>query len=190
MPAFLLLLQEAAGAAAEAAQAVPDAAPPSLLQPNVGLVVFTAIAFGIVLALLAKFAWPVIVDAMEERETKIDASLRQAETALAEAKKIQADNERARRESEQDAQRILREARENAERLRTEEVEKTRAQIRQLQEAAQEEIEREKQSALAELRAEVADLALAAASKVLGENLDEPRQRRLVENFIDELPKN
>ena len=179
---LLLLLQEAEGAI--------ESPTPSLLQPNAGLVIFTALAFGIVLVLLWKYAWGPIVNAMEERETKIEASLSEAERAMAQAKAIQADNQKALREAEQQAQTVLREAREEAERLRSEEVEKTRAQIRQLQAQAQEEIEQEKQNALSELRAEVADLAIQAASKILHENLDAERQRRLVNTFIDELPKN
>ena len=59
-----------------------------------------------------------------------------------------------------------------------------------MRDQAQAEIEREKDSALSTLRAEVADLAIQAAEKILEENLDAQRQRRLVENFLDELPKN
>lgn len=163
---------------------------PSLLQPNAGIVVWTAIVFLIVLGLLWKFAWGPITTALEQRETTIDASIRRAEEALAEARKIQSDNERARRESEQEAQRILREARESADQLRQEEVDRTRTQIRRMQEQARAEIEREKQGALEELRTEVADLAIQAAEKILGENMDDQRQRKLVGDFLDRLPRN
>ena len=113
-----------------------------------------------------------------------------AEKALAEARQIQSDNEKARREAEQEAQRILRDAREASERLRAEELDKTKEQIRQSQELAQAEIEREKQSALDQLRTEVAELAIQAAGKILKENMDGDRQRKLVDQFIDNLPKN
>ena len=162
----------------------------SILEPYAGLLFWKALAFLIFLFILARFAWPAIVGALQEREENIESSLAQAEKALAEARQIQADNEKARREAEQEAQRIMRQARETAESLRTEEVEKTREQIRQMQEQAQAEIEREKQGALDALRSEVADLAIQAAGKILSENLDGDRQRRLVDNFIDQLPKN
>ena len=161
-----------------------------LLAPNIGLIFWITVVFVLLLVILRKFAWGPITSALEERERTIDSSIQRAEQALAEARQIQADNEKARREADQEAQRILREARETAEHLRSEEVEKTRAQIRQMQEQAQAEIEREKQSALSELRTEVADLAIQAAEKILKENLDAPRQRQIVENFIDDLPKN
>ena len=127
---------------------------------------------------------------MEKREEKIRESMDRAEKALAEARQIQSDNEKARREAELEAQRILREAREASERLRTEEIQKTKEQIRHAQEQAQAEIEREKQAALNELRAEVAELAIQAAGKILKENIDGERQRRLVDAFIKDLPKN
>lgn len=162
----------------------------NLLSPNFGLVIWMALTFSIVLFLLWKFAWGPITTALATREETIDASISRAEKALAEAKQIQADNDRARRESEQEAQRILREAREAAERLRADEIEQTKTQIRQMQANAQAEIEREKQGALNELRTEVADLAIQAAEKILQANLDAPRQRELVSSFIDDLPRN
>ena len=162
----------------------------NLLSPNFGLVIWLAIVFGVLLWVLKRFAWGPITSALEDRERTIDESIQRAEKALTEARQVQADNERARREAEQEAQRLLRDAREEADRLRGEEVQKTREQIQLMRDQAQSEIEREKESALDTLRAEVADLAIQAAEKILQENLDAPSQRRLVENFIDALPKN
>lgn len=161
-----------------------------LLAPNVGLIFWIALAFLLLLFLLSKYAWGPITAALAERETTIETSLTRAEKALAEAKQLAADNEKARREAELEAQRILRDARDAAEAARAEQAEKTRQQIRQMQATAEAEIEREKQQALAELRAEVADLAILAAEKILHENLDASRQRKLVDEFIADLPKN
>ncbi len=113
-----------------------------------------------------------------------------AERALSEAKEIQADNTRAHREAESSAQRILREARDETERLRVDEIEKTKDQILRMQEMAQQEIEREKDAALDTLRQEVADLAIGAAEKILNENLDTGRQKRIVDDFLGDLSKN
>ncbi|MBO6574093.1 MAG: F0F1 ATP synthase subunit B [Rhodothermales bacterium] len=161
-----------------------------LLSPNIGLAVWILITFGLLWLLLWRFAWGPITSALEERENTIQSSIDQAERALAEARQIQADNDKARREAEADAQKILREARDTAETLRTEEVEKTKAQIRHMQESAQTEIERERDAALQTLRNEVADLAISAAGRVLGESVDDARQRKLVDNFLNDLPTN
>lgn len=162
----------------------------SLLSPDAGLIFWIAVTFGLLLVLLRKFAWGPITSALTQREATIAESIAQAEKALAEAKQLQADNTKARREAEAQAQAILREAREEAERLRGEEVDKTRSQIKQMQDSAQAEIEREKQSALDSLRAEVADLAVQAAEKILRANLDADRQKKIVSDFLGDLSKN
>lgn len=162
----------------------------SLVEPSLGLIFWKSLAFIAFLYLLYKFGWGPITSALEEREETIEHSINRAEEALAEAKRIQADNQKARREAEREAQRVLREARDSADALREEEVEKTRAKIRQMQEQAQAEIEREKQGALEELREEVAELAIEAAGKILKEDMNRDRQRKLVDDFIDTLPKN
>lgn len=162
----------------------------NLLSPNFGLFFWMSVTFLLLLFVLRKLAWGPITKALVEREERIDTSIKSAEKALAEAKQIQADNAKARREAEQDAQKILREARESAEKLRAEEVENTREKIKGLQEQARVEIQREKESALNQLRTEVADLAIQAAEKILDDTLDQSRQKQLVNTFIDGLGKN
>ncbi|MFT5516440.1 MAG: F-type H+-transporting ATPase subunit b [Rhodothermales bacterium] len=161
-----------------------------LLAPNTGLAIWILITFSILMVVLRMFAWGPITSALDERETTIQASIDQAQKALAEARQIQADNDKARREADVASQRILREARDTAEVLRTEEVEKTKSQIRQLQASAQAEIGRERDSALQSLRNEVADLALQAAERVLGSSIDDSKQRKLVTDFLNDLPRN
>lgn len=160
------------------------------LSISFGLIFWTALAFLALLFLLGKFAWKPMVSALEEREQTIEESITRAERALEEARQLQADNESARRQAESEAREVLRRAREQAEAVRSEETDKTRAEIEEMRELAQAEIEREKTHALSELRSEVATLAVDAAEKILRENLDESRQRRLVDEFIEELPTN
>ncbi len=163
---------------------------PALLDPKFGLFFFTLLVFLIVAYLLRKFAWGPITEALATRETTIEDSINRAEKALAEARQISEDNEKARREAEVEAQRVMREAREAADGLRGVEVEKTREQIKQMQDAARAEIEREKEGALSELRSEVARLAIDAAEKLLSENLDAEKNRKLVKDFIDDVSSN
>lgn len=162
----------------------------NLLAPNAGLIVWITVTFLALLFILKRFAWGPITTALNEREGRITESMEQAEKALAEAKQLQADNRLARKEAESEAQRLMREAREAADMLRSEEVDKTRAQIQHLQEQAKQEIMREKDSALDSLRQEVAGLAINAAEKILNENLDANRQKRIVDDFLKSLPRN
>jgi F-type H+-transporting ATPase subunit b len=163
---------------------------PALLDPKLGLFVFTLLVFLIVAGLLRKFAWGPMMEAIAKRETTIEESINRAEKALEEARQISADNEKAKREAEAEAQRVMREAREAAEALRTEEVEKTRDQIKQMQESARLDIEREKEGALNELRTEVARLAVDSAEKLLKENLDTEKNRKIVDEFLNDLSSN
>lgn len=162
----------------------------NLLAPNAGLIVWITVTFLALLFILKRFAWGPITTALNEREGRITESMEQAEKALAEAKQLQADNRLARKEAESEAQRLMREARDAADMLRSEEVDKTRAQIQHLQEQAKQEIMREKDSALDSLRQEVAGLAINAAEKILNENLDANRQKRIVDDFLKSLPRN
>ncbi len=161
-----------------------------LLEPNVGLIVWISITFLALLLLLRRFAWGPITSALSAREAGIKESLEQAERALSEAKEIQVENTRARREAGASAQRVLREARDGAERLRSVEIDKTKDKILHMQEMARQEIEREKDSALDSLRMEVADLAITAAEKILKESLDKGRQQKIVADFLGDLSKN
>ncbi|MEO0558400.1 MAG: F0F1 ATP synthase subunit B [Bacteroidota bacterium] len=161
-----------------------------LLDPNFGLVIWMALAFLTLLFILSKFAFPAIIGGLKEREQTIEESMTRAERALAEAKQLQADNESARRDAERQAQSILREAKEQADSQRTADLDKTKAEIARMQETARADIEREKQQALSELRSEVAHLAVGAAEKILGREVDADAQSGLVDDFIAELPKN
>jgi F-type H+-transporting ATPase subunit b len=162
----------------------------NLLAPNLGLFVWITLTFLVLLFLLRRYAWGPITSALAAREEKIQTAMDRADKALAEAKLIQADNDRARREAEAEAKRLLRESREAADHLRQEEIERTREQIRVLQTNAQAEIARERDGALQSLRDEVADLAILAAERVLDANLDDDRQRKLVTDFLGDLPNN
>ena len=161
-----------------------------LLSPNLGLFVWVTLAFLLLLGLLGKFAWPAILGGLRERESTIEESMTRAERALAEAKQLQADNESARRDAERQAQTILAEARDEATRRRDADVEKTRAEIADMQARALADIDQQKRNALAELRAEVAALAIGAAEKILDQKIDAGEQSRLVDRFIADLPTN
>ena len=162
----------------------------NLLAPNAGLAVWMGLTFLILMLVLKKYAWGPITAALDSREKNIQESMDQARKALEEAKAIQADNTTARREAEASAQALLRQAREDAEKLRGEEVAKTREQIQAMQEQARQEIEREKDSALEALRHQVADLAIDAAERILHENLDADKQKKIVNDFLGTLSKN
>jgi len=161
-----------------------------MLDLNPGLIIWTAITFLILLFLLRKIAWKPLLNALQSREEKIQSSLERAEKAKEEAERLLEENRTNLQRAEDQAHQVIREGRAVAEKLKNEILEKANASSRRMIEQAKEEIQREKDVALAELRREVVDLAIQVASKILGEELDERHHRKVVEDFLRELPKN
>ena len=161
-----------------------------LLSPELGLAFWVVLAFLLLLGLLGKFAWPAILGGLKERESTIEESMTRAERALAEARQLQSDTDAQRQEAGRQAQTILREAREAAAQMRDADVERTKGEIARMQALASADIERQKQQAIGELRSEVAALAIGAAEKILGEQIDAQKQADLVGRFIAEMPTN
>lgn len=161
-----------------------------LLDPHVGLIFWMLLTFSLLLFILSKYAWKPMVGALDQREGAIADSLTRAEAALAEAKKLQADNESARRDSEAQAQAILREARDEAGKLAERERNGLRDELARMKEQFQTELAREKNQLRSELRAEVAALAVQGAEKILRQEIDGNTQQRLVEGFLSDLPQN
>jgi F-type H+-transporting ATPase subunit b len=93
-------------------------------------------------------------------------------------------------ESELEARRLIDDARKTAEKLKAEIVASANEQAAQMTAQAKAEIQREKETALSQLRSEVADLAIMAAGRILQENLDDDRNRKIVDSVIAGLPKN
>lgn len=156
---------------------------------NPGLIVWTIITFLVVLAILRFTAWKPLLAALASREEKVRSSLERAEKAQQEAQRLLEENQRQLALAEEQSQRIIREGREMGEKLKGEIVEKANASSRHMIDQAKDEIAREKEKALVQLRTEVADLAIAAAGKLLDANLDTPKQRQLVDTAIRELNK-
>ena len=161
-----------------------------LLSFNTGFAIWIAISLIIFLLVMTKYAMPPIMAALEGRETRIRESLEAAEVALAKAKAISKDNDKALREAEQKAHQIRKEAKEEAERIRTERIAKAKDESEQIIEQAKSDIKLEKQSALLALRQEVARLAIKSASLIIEAELDEEKNKKLVDNYIDDLSKN
>lgn len=161
-----------------------------ILSFDPGFAIWELITLIIFIFLLAKYAIPVLRDSLEERETRIKESLASAEKALNRAERISEENEQALRDAEMKAQEIRKEAIEEAEAIRSERIEKSKDEAEQILEQARDTINQEKERALLELRDEVARLAVEAASKILDQELDEQKNTRLVNDFINKLHKN
>lgn len=156
-------------------------------QINLFWIIAQAGSFLLFLIILYLVAFKRIGGVLEERRSRIEQGLKDADQARIDRE--QAASERlavlaqARSESEEILARSQRVADENRER----DMADTRAQLEQMRERAAADIAAERDRALAEVRSQVAELALAAAARVVGETMNEPRERRLVEEFLGQM---
>ena len=158
-----------------------------LITPNVGLMIWTLLLFGISMYILAKLAFPRISEALDRRQKAIEASIDHAEQIRREADEL-LDQYRARLgEARRQAEEILERARKASEVHERDAQSNAQARREQLMEQTRREIESETRRAIDEIRREVADLTVMATEKVTRKTLTEDDQRRLVEEALSEL---
>ena len=159
-----------------------------LLNVDEGLIIWTIITFILLLLVLRSVAWKPLLAMLDEREGRIRDSLNQAEKARQEAQNAAEENRRAMEHAQAEARQAIAAGREAAERAAQEVRERAADEARQMLQQARRTIRQEKEQAIQELRSYAAGLAIEAAGKVLDENLDNARNRKLVDEFIDSIP--
>jgi F-type H+-transporting ATPase subunit b len=160
----------------------------SLFQINLFQVVIAAANFVIFLVLMWQFAFKPIAGMLAERRQRIEQGLRDAEQAKKDRESAETERLAALTEARREANDILARAQKVAQETRDADIAATREELERMRVRASDEINAEKSRALADLRAEVADLALQAAGRVVGETMTDQRQRRLVEEFLEGSP--
>jgi F-type H+-transporting ATPase subunit b len=149
---------------------------------------FQVINFLLLLYLLNRFLFKRVLQILDERTERIRKGLEDAEAAARDRELAASEREAALTDSRKEAQALLARAAKIAEDTRAETVAEAKAEAERLIERAHEEITAEREKAMGELRAQVADLALEAAGKLVREQMDGPTQRRLVDQFLADVP--
>ncbi len=158
-----------------------------LVEPGIGLMLWTLIAFGITLFVLYRFAFPRIGAALDKRQRAIEDSIDTAERTRTEADQILAEYRQRLSEARTQAEDIVARARRAGEVHERESLEAARRQREELMETTRRDIEAETRRAIQEIRAEVADLTVLATEKVTRKTLTADDQRRLVDEALGEL---
>jgi F-type H+-transporting ATPase subunit b len=179
-------LAVASGVAQGAAGLTPNAEGEALFQINFFQVIIAATNFVVFLAIIWTFAFKPVQRLLAERKERIEEGLRDAEQARKDREAAEAERLAALQEARREANDILTRAQKVADESRQRDITATREEVERIRARATADIEAEKQRAIGELRAEVADLALDAAGRVVGETMNDERQRRLVEQFLHE----
>ena len=162
-----------------------------LLKPDLGLLFWMLVSFGIVFFVLAKYGFPIIVKMVDERKAFIDKSLEAAKAANERLAGIQQESERLLKQTRDEEMRILKDAQEARSKIIGQAKEQAAVEAGKLIEEAKTAIQKEKDMAIRDIQNRIADLSINIAEKVLRKNLDNPpAQRELVEKLIDEAQKN
>jgi F-type H+-transporting ATPase subunit b len=167
-----------------------EAAKPSLIDINFGLMFWTILTFLIVLYILKRFAFGPIQAMLDARSNQIATDVDAAEKAREEAQAALAEYRQALADSRKEATKIVEDARKVAEDHRKRDIAELEAEKVRLMQRAKEEIESETRSSLQAIRDQLADLTLATTEKVMRRRLDEQEQRRLIEEALADVDFN
>lgn len=161
---------------------------PSFLTPDTGLLFWMLFAFLIVFIVLAKYGFPIIVNMVEERKKFIDESLKGAHEANEKLANIKIESEAILNEAREQQARILKEAMATRDSIVKEAKDKAQVEGNRLLEEAKIQIRVEKENAMRDIRAQVAELSVQVAEKVLRIELaDANKQKDLLDRLLDEV---
>jgi F-type H+-transporting ATPase subunit b len=156
------------------------------LQINFFWVIVSSLNFILFLVLANLLFGKTLSNMLSSRRARIAQGLKDAEQARLDRANAEKERTETLAEARRESREILERAQKVAQETRDADIAATKAELERLRERATAEIEAEKLRAIADLRSEVADLALAAAGKVIGANMTGATQRRLVEDFLTE----
>ena len=158
-----------------------------LVSPNVGLMLWTLIAFGVSMLILKKFAFPAIGEALDKRAATIDESLNAAVRTKEEAEELLEEYRARLKEAREQAEDIVARSRKAADTTLEEAKAAAKEYSEEQRAATLKDIEAAKQLALDDIRKEVADLTVIATEKVTRKSLDDADHRRLIEDALSEV---
>ncbi len=161
-----------------------------LVLPKIPQLLTMALGFGIFVWVLSKYAWGPIIDMLDDRRAKIDGDYAAAEKNLEDADVLKGDFESKLADIKAIEREKVQEAVKKGETLADGIVSKARGQADETKQKASQDIELETQKAQLQLRDSVVSMALGAAEKIIGERLDDDLHRKLIADYIDDLPAN
>lgn len=160
-----------------------------MLDLNPGMMVWTWLTFFIFLFILYKKALKPLLASITNREDSIRSDIEEAIKAREESDELLVKHKKMIAEADKEGQRVLNEAQDLAKKSREEIVEKAREEATQVIEKAKLEIEKQRDDAIKSLKAEVVDLAIGAAEKILSQTIDKDSNKKVVDDYISSMPK-
>jgi len=159
-----------------------------LMAIRINLMFWTLIIFLLLFFMLRRWAFPAIFGAVEQREKALEDALASAKRDREEAQRLLEEHRNQIEAARGEAQKLIADCRAVAEKMRNDMIEQTHQEQQTMLERVRREIDAERERAVAQLRREAVNLAIAGASKVIEQNLDNTKNRQLVEGFLSSLP--
>ncbi|MBT3508170.1 MAG: F0F1 ATP synthase subunit B [Nitrospina sp.] len=151
------------------------------------LIFWSLLSFAILFFLLKKFAFPPILEALEEREKKIRKDIEDSEKLKEDAQTIKKDLEETLKAAHGKAETIVQLAQDEAKKFQEKNLQETEAKVRQVQKDAEQEIQSSRDKLLQEMRSYTAALTIASTEKFLKKALGDEDKKRLVEESIEQV---
>lgn len=162
-----------------------------LLTPEIGLLVWTLLAFLVVFFILKSKAWPAIIKGLRDRENSISESLATAERVKAEMAQMQSENEALLAKAREERAQLLKEARETKDRIINEAKEQAKVEANKIITEAQAAINAQKMAALTEVKNQVGKLVIEVSEKVLRKELgNKDAQEAHIKGLVDGVKLN
>lgn len=158
-----------------------------LVQTDPGLFIWTIVTFLVLLALLAKFAWRPLLEALDTRQNAIRKSLDDAQQARQELERLNAESAQIIARSRQEADAIITQSRADGDRLREEIRQKARSEADLIVKNAERQIQLETNRAIEQIRHEAVDLSVMIASKIIQRNLTKEDNERLIDEALRQV---
>ena len=158
-----------------------------LVQPDPGLFIWTIVVFLVLLALLAKFAWRPLLEALDSRQAMIRKSLDDAQQAGRELQRLTQESAEIIRTARSEADAIISRSRLDADRLREEMKQKARGEADYIVRDAQRQIQLQTGQALQQIRKEAAELSVMIASKILQRSISKEDNERLIDDALKQI---
>ena len=158
-----------------------------LVQTDPGLFIWTILTFLVLLALLAKFAWTPLLQALETRQNAIRKSLDDAEQAKKELERLNAESSHIINRARVEAEAIITQSRSDGDRLREEIRARARTEADNIVKNAERQIQLETSRALEQIRREAVDISVMIASKIIQRNLTKEDNERLIDEALKQV---
>ncbi|GJM40186.1 MAG: hypothetical protein DHS20C20_04680 [Ardenticatenaceae bacterium] len=155
---------------------------------NLGYLLMQIFGIGILILLLTGLVYKPILRVLDERKAKIAKGLEDARQAAIARDNADADVKKIQDEARAEANKVRQDATVQAENQANGILAQAREEAKAIKEAAAADAEAERDQILADMRGQVASIAIAAANKLIGESLDESRQRAIIADFFAKVP--